>query len=123
VSNIMKINSECNQDDDDPYAQYGNSIDNLDYDPLEDERQNDRTNDLMEAHWSNGPRLVVDNTVEVPIKIKMAPLVPNKSDIAAHLYALFDPAFVQPYPEAWFEVAYCGPDGDTHKLKTIPHSN
>ncbi len=39
------------------------------------------------------------------------PLVPNKSDISAHLYALFDPAFVQPYPEAWIEIAYGRPDG------------
>ena len=35
-----------------------------------------------------------------------APLRPNKNDIAAHLYALFPPAFVQPYPDAWIEIAY-----------------
>ena len=35
-----------------------------------------------------------------------APLCPNKADIAAHLYALFAPAFVKDFPEAWFEVAY-----------------
>lgn len=37
------------------------------------------------------------------------PLVPNKADIAAHLYALFDPAFVQAYPDAWIEIAYADP--------------
>ena len=34
------------------------------------------------------------------------PLVPNKVDIAAHLYALFEPAFVKAYPDAWIEIAY-----------------
>ena len=34
---------------------------------------------------------------------------PNKGDIAAHLYALFPPVFVQPYPEAWIEIAYGNP--------------
>jgi hypothetical protein len=33
-------------------------------------------------------------------------LAPNKTDISAHLYALFDPAFVQAYPDAWIEIAY-----------------
>ena len=35
-----------------------------------------------------------------------ASLCPNKTDIAAHLHALFAPAFVHPYPDAWFEIAY-----------------
>lgn len=35
-----------------------------------------------------------------------APLCPNKADIAAHLYALFAPAFVKDFPEAWIEIAY-----------------
>jgi hypothetical protein len=30
---------------------------------------------------------------------------PNKTAIAAHLYAMFEPAFVHGYPEAWFEIA------------------
>ena len=33
-------------------------------------------------------------------------LAPNKADISAHLYALFDPSFVQAYPDAWIEIAY-----------------
>jgi len=33
-------------------------------------------------------------------------LAPNKADISAHLYALFDQAFVHPYPDAWIEIAY-----------------
>jgi hypothetical protein len=39
------------------------------------------------------------------------PLVPNKADITAHLSALFPPAFVHPYPDAWIEIAYARPDG------------
>jgi hypothetical protein len=35
-----------------------------------------------------------------------AELVPNKGDISAHLYAMFPPAFVQAYPDAWIEIAY-----------------
>jgi hypothetical protein len=38
-------------------------------------------------------------------------LLPNKVDISAHLYALFDPAFVQAYPDAWIEIAYARPEG------------
>jgi hypothetical protein len=41
----------------------------------------------------------------------IAPLVPNKTDIAAHLYATFDPAFVRKHPAAWFEIAFGRPDG------------
>jgi hypothetical protein len=39
------------------------------------------------------------------------PLLPNKADISAHLYALFDPAFVQAHPDAWIEIAYGRPEG------------
>jgi hypothetical protein len=39
------------------------------------------------------------------------PLAPNKADISAHLYALFDPAFVQAHPDAWIEIAYARPGG------------
>ncbi|MCP2214243.1 hypothetical protein AB7M42_008796 [Bradyrhizobium diazoefficiens] len=38
-----------------------------------------------------------------------ARLCPNKADIAAHLYALFPPAFVQAYPDGWIEIAYANP--------------
>lgn len=38
-------------------------------------------------------------------------LVPNKSDISAHLYALFDPTFVQAHSDAWIEIAYGRPEG------------
>jgi putative DNA primase/helicase len=37
-------------------------------------------------------------------------LAPNIADISAHLYALFPPGFVQPYPDAWVEVAFGHPD-------------
>ena len=43
------------------------------------------------------------------------PLVPNKTDIAKHLYALFTPAFVQPYPDSWIEIAYGDPAVDEGK--------
>jgi hypothetical protein len=36
-------------------------------------------------------------------------LVPNKADISSHLYALFDPAFVQAYPDAWIEIPFANP--------------
>jgi hypothetical protein len=34
---------------------------------------------------------------------------PNMVDIAAHLHALFSPAFVHPFPDAWIEIAYGHP--------------
>jgi hypothetical protein len=34
------------------------------------------------------------------------PLAPNITDIKNHLHALFDPAFVHAYPDAWIEIAY-----------------
>src|SRR5947207_1460581 len=33
-------------------------------------------------------------------------LVPNITDISAHLHALFSPGFVHAYPDAWIEIAY-----------------
>jgi hypothetical protein len=51
-----------------------------------------------------------------------APLVPNKADIAAHLHALFAPAFVHPYPESWIEIAYGHPgkfDGAVNAANTF----
>jgi hypothetical protein len=44
-------------------------------------------------------------------------LAPNMTDITAHLYALFDPAFVQPYQDAWIEIAYGEPDGKLDKAR------
>jgi hypothetical protein len=38
-----------------------------------------------------------------------APLYPNKTDIARHLFELFPPAFVRAYPDAWIEIAYANP--------------
>jgi hypothetical protein len=51
------------------------------------------------------------NALEEPngFETTAAPLCPNKADIAAHLYALFPPTFVQPYPAAWIEIAYADP--------------
>jgi len=53
----------------------------------------------------------INETDATAIPSPTAPLVPNKADIAAHLYALFDPAFVQKYPVAWFEIAFGRFDG------------
>jgi hypothetical protein len=39
-----------------------------------------------------------------------APLCPNKADIDRHLWELFSPAFVHPYPDAGIEIAYGHPD-------------
>jgi RecA-family ATPase len=44
---------------------------------------------------------------------------PNKTDIAAHLYVLFPPAFVHPYPEAWIEIAFCRPHEDLNKAESF----
>ncbi len=38
-------------------------------------------------------------------ELKLALLQPNLTDITAHLYALFEPAFVHPHPDAWIEIA------------------
>jgi hypothetical protein len=49
-------------------------------------------------------------------------LTPNKSDISAHLYALFSPGFVAPYPDAWFEIAFGHPsisDGAVNAAATF----
>jgi hypothetical protein len=42
---------------------------------------------------------------------KLAGLQPNLADINAHLYALFDPAFVHQHPDAKIEIAYTGSGG------------
>jgi hypothetical protein len=48
-------------------------------------------------------------------------LLPNKADISAHLYALFDPAFVQAYPDAWIEIAYgfAATGGNIHEAQNF----
>ena len=38
-------------------------------------------------------------------------LSPNKADISRHLYALFPPDFVKPYPDAWIEIAFAAAAG------------
>ena len=49
----------------------------------------------------------IDTTNATPMPaVQAPPPAPNMTDISAHLYALFDPAFVQAYPEAWIEIAY-----------------
>ena len=47
-------------------------------------------------------------------------LVPNRNDIVSHLYALFDPVFVMPYPDAWIEIAFGRPDGDLNAGRVVP---
>ena len=37
------------------------------------------------------------------------PLAPNNLYINSHLYKLFDPVCVQPYPDAWIEIAHSYP--------------
>jgi hypothetical protein len=46
-------------------------------------------------------------------------LIPNREDISAHLYTLFAPEFVQPYPDSWIEIAYANPASD--KMEEFPH--
>ncbi len=55
----------------------------------------------------------------VPMKLS-----PNKTDIAAHLHALFSPAFVHLFPDAWIEIAYGHPPvAISTKPKIIPYSS
>src|SRR3954451_2036324 len=56
----------------------------------------------MMAALETAPLRLVDDQTPTPLS-------PNRADISAHLYALFDPAFVQPFPDAWIEVAYGHP--------------
>jgi hypothetical protein len=60
----------------------------------------------------------IDTTNAQPID---APLIPNRADISSHLYALFAPAFVQPYPDAWIEIAFGRPGGalDAAKIFSV----
>jgi hypothetical protein len=51
-----------------------------------------------------GPNPIEDLAAE--FETTDAPLLPNKSDIAKHLYALFPPEFAKDFPDAWIEVAY-----------------
>ena len=59
-----------------------------------------------------GPNPLEDDSIN---GFETPPLVPNKTDIAKHLYALFTPAFVQPYPDSWIEIAYGDPAVDEGK--------
>jgi hypothetical protein len=52
-----------------------------------------------------------------------AELVPNKADVAAHLYALFSPAFVQAHPDAWIEIAHGHADGKLNMAGNFPAFN
>src|ERR1700722_12407573 len=50
----------------------------------------------------------IDETNTTAVAVS-PPLLPNMADISAHLYAMFDPAFVQVYPDAWIEIAFSYP--------------
>jgi hypothetical protein len=57
---------------------------------------------------------------ELPLpEATAAPLQPNRVDIDRHLFALFSPTFVNPYPDAWIEIAYASPaiGGRPHKSR------
>jgi hypothetical protein len=46
-------------------------------------------------------------------------LRPDVAAISAHLHALFAPDFVQPYPDAWIEIAFARPDESLNKAHTF----
>ena len=48
-------------------------------------------------------------------------LVPNTADISAHLYTLFAPEFVAPYPDSWIEIASFDPAYDKVPPDECPH--
>jgi hypothetical protein len=83
-------------------------MNDLSNDAVEIKDPHRQTRDLSKVLF---PELPDDTPQPSPSIATATALSPNKLDIAAHLYALFNPAFVQPYPDAWFEVAYCSPDG------------
>jgi hypothetical protein len=65
--------------------------------------------------WAPGVR-----ATDVPagkIETTDTPLYPNKADIERHLFMLFPPAFVHPYPHAWIEIAFCRPDESLNKAR------
>src|SRR4051794_33477131 len=55
--------------------------------------------------------------------VAVAELKPNIADMHAHLYALFSPEFVAPYPEARIEIAFARPDGQLDKAKNFSAFN
>jgi hypothetical protein len=85
------------------------------------EKSNRPAQSVARAIASNHPRRVRLGAVARGISDKaitvskqaspLISLIPNKGDISAHLYALFNPVFVQPHPDAWIEIAYGRPDG------------
>ena len=56
-----------------------------------------------------GSLIRLKNTLLKEFETQAALLRPNKADIAQHLYELFPPIFVQPYPHAWIELSYGDP--------------
>jgi virulence-associated protein E len=124
MTKLVKPVAECKQIPFDPYEEYGGSIEErpLDENPLDEERISDliaANRDIL-SHWirrdiKKSRSAIVNTTpakrdpaIATPVAIG-PPLLPNKADISAHLYALFDPAFVQAYQEAWIEIAYGNP--------------
>jgi hypothetical protein len=67
--------------------------------------------------WAPGVRAVDVPISEGPTNTPLFSLSPNKTDINAHLYALFSPDFVHPFPDAWIEIAFCRPDESLNKCR------
>jgi hypothetical protein len=89
--------------------------DDSDPGPTENPVDRDHPDHTDDANpWAPGVR-----ASDIPVVPRTKPLVPNRTDISAHLYALFSPAFVQPYPDAWIEIAFGRPDGDLNAAETF----
>src|ERR1700746_3967515 len=70
------------------------------------------TNTQPTDPWVPGVRAA---DVAVGFEAADTPLCPNLADIEQHLFALFPPPFVHPYPHAWIEIAFCRPDESLNK--------
>ena len=49
--------------------------------------------------------------IQIVAGLDAAPSQPNRADIDRHLFELFSPMFVHPYPEAQIEIAYADMTG------------
>jgi AAA domain-containing protein len=66
---------------------------------------------------SDGVTLLTPDRENMNHQPTLAEPCPNKADISGHLYALFNPSFVLPYPDAWIEIAFCRPDGTLNEAR------
>lgn len=67
-----------------------------------------------------GPIFQEDGSIRNPDIGETRALAPNLFDINEMLHALFNPAFVQAYPDAWIEIAYGRPEAKPDQAQNWP---